>query len=56
MCCNHMETDARLYSLTLYAQSLSKSTDKMPKLRKFLRDHPGPTLIYVTLQKVSQTL
>lgn len=56
MRCNRTGANAQLYSLNLYAQSLPNSSGKVPKLRKFLKDHPGPTLIYVTLQKVGYKL
>lgn len=49
---NTYAANSQLCSLNLYAQFLPNPLDKSPNLRKFLKDHPGPTLIYVTLQKV----
>lgn len=42
----------RSCSLKLYAQSVPQSSGKLAKLKSFLKKHPGPTLIYVTMQKV----
>lgn len=41
-------------SLNLFAEYVPKPADKFGKLSAFLRKNAGPTLIYVTLQKVSQ--
>jgi hypothetical protein len=39
-------------SLRLLVEMTKTKQDKYPKLFKFLTEHPGPTIIYVTLQKV----
>lgn len=39
-------------SLNLFAEYVPKPADKFDKLCAFLRKNKGPTLIYVTLQKV----
>ncbi|KAI3399745.1 hypothetical protein diail_5813 [Diaporthe ilicicola] len=41
-----------LPSLNLFAQSAAIPSEKFRKLRSFLSKNPGPTLIYVTIQKV----
>ncbi|KAI1134234.1 ATP-dependent DNA helicase [Hypoxylon sp. FL0543] len=43
-------------NLQLLAESVPTKMDKYPKMFKFLREHPGPTLIYVTLQKQAELL
>lgn len=43
-------------NLRLLAESVSTKQDKFPKLFKFLREHPGSTLVYVTLQKQAEQL
>jgi hypothetical protein len=40
-------------SLRLVIETTATKQDKQPLMFKFLRAHPGPTIIYVTLQKVS---
>ncbi|KAL2255620.1 hypothetical protein VTK26DRAFT_2998 [Humicola hyalothermophila] len=37
-------------NLNLYAQAVETKKDKYPLMFQFLRQNPGPTLIYVTLQ------
>lgn len=32
------------------------SQDKYPKLFQFLKDHPGPSLVYVTLQRQAEEM
>jgi hypothetical protein len=41
-----------LISLRLLAEAMKTKQEKYPKLFKFLKEHPGPTIVYVTLQKV----
>jgi hypothetical protein len=41
-----------LPSLHLEAVSTASRNDKHDLLLKFLKQHPGSTLVYVTLQKV----
>ncbi|PHH91984.1 hypothetical protein CDD83_9431 [Cordyceps sp. RAO-2017] len=43
-------------NLHLYAESVEQKQDKYEKAFEFLRTHPGPTLIYVTLQAQSESL
>ncbi|KAI0168926.1 ATP-dependent DNA helicase [Hypoxylon sp. FL1284] len=43
-------------NLHLLAESVVAKQDKYPKMFKFLREHPGPTLVYVTLQKQAEML
>ncbi|KUI64535.1 ATP-dependent DNA helicase RecQ [Cytospora mali] len=43
-------------NLKLFAESVNVSTEKISKLCKFLRENPGPTLVYVTIQKESEDL
>jgi len=43
-------------NLKLHAQSFLTKNESYPDLLRFLKEHPGPTIIYVTLQKHSQQL
>lgn len=43
-------------NLHLYAQAYETKKESYPKLRMFLKAHPGPTFIYVTLQKQAEEL
>ncbi|OTA52752.1 ATP-dependent DNA helicase [Hypoxylon sp. EC38] len=43
-------------NLQLLAESVRTKQGKYPKMFKFLREHPGPTLVYVTLQKQAELL
>jgi superfamily II DNA helicase RecQ len=43
-------------NLRLLAQSSTKATDDVERLTKYLRKHPGPTIIYVTIQKGAEQL
>lgn len=43
-------------NLRLLAEPTETKQDKFPKLFKFLKDHPGPTLVYATLQKQVESL
>jgi len=43
-------------NLRLYAQSAATKQETYPKLFGFLKDHPGSTIIYVTLQQQSEDL
>lgn len=43
-------------NLQLLAESVNTKQDKFPKLFKFLKEHPGSTLVYVTLQKQAENL
>ncbi|KAI1801977.1 ATP-dependent DNA helicase [Daldinia bambusicola] len=43
-------------NLHLLAECVATKQDKYPKIFRFLREHPGPTLIYVTLQKQAELL
>lgn len=43
-------------NLQLLAEATTTKQDKYPKLFKFLKDHPGPTLVYATLQKQVESL
>ena len=56
-------TDSNVYrtspyrpNLQLLAESVKTKTDKYPKLIKFLKEHPGSTLIYVTQQRETEEL
>ncbi|KAI1341125.1 ATP-dependent DNA helicase recQ [Xylariaceae sp. FL0016] len=41
-------------NLRLEAQSVVHKKDKFPQLVEYLRTHPGPTLVYVTVQKQAE--
>lgn len=43
-------------NLRLLARSFQMKKESYPELRSFLRGHPGPTIIYVTLQKHTEEL
>lgn len=43
-------------NLRLQAESYQTKKESFPKLRAFLTAHPGPTIIYVTLQKQAEEL
>lgn len=43
-------------NLRLHAQSYNTKKESFPKLQAFLKAHPGPSIIYVTLQKQSEDL
>ncbi|TGJ88598.1 hypothetical protein E0Z10_g159 [Xylaria hypoxylon] len=43
-------------NLQLHAEAVKTSDDKFPRLLKFLKDHSGPTLVYVTAQKQAEGL
>ncbi|KAF2705470.1 ATP-dependent DNA helicase [Pleomassaria siparia CBS 279.74] len=43
-------------NLRLLAQSSTKETDDLAKLVTYLRSNPGPTIIYVTVQKQTEKL
>jgi hypothetical protein len=43
-------------NLQLEAEPTKSKQDKYPKIFKFLHDHPGSTLVYVTLQKQAESL
>ncbi|CAN8097528.1 unnamed protein product [Discula destructiva] len=43
-------------SLNLYAESLQDKSLKLPRICSFLRKHPGPSLVYVTMQKEAEEL
>ncbi|KAI1760093.1 ATP-dependent DNA helicase recQ [Hypoxylon sp. FL1150] len=43
-------------NLQLLAESVHRKEDKYPKLFRFLREHPGSTLVYVTGQKQAENL
>ncbi|KAI1446499.1 ATP-dependent DNA helicase [Annulohypoxylon stygium] len=43
-------------NLQLLAEAVRTKQDKYPKMFNFLNQHPGPTLIYVTLQKQTESL
>lgn len=43
-------------NLRLLARSFQTKKESYPELIKFLRAHPGPTIIYVTLQKHTEEL
>ncbi|KAI1407721.1 ATP-dependent DNA helicase [Hypoxylon sp. FL1857] len=43
-------------NLQLLAESVRTKQDKYPKMFRFLREHPGPSLVYVTLQKQAEFL
>lgn len=43
-------------NLRLLAESYRTKRDSYPKLRAFLNEHPGPSIIYVTLQKQAKDL
>ncbi|KAI0534474.1 P-loop containing nucleoside triphosphate hydrolase protein [Xylaria digitata] len=41
-------------NLQLHAEVIGISDDKFPRMLKFLKDHGGPTLVYVTAQKQAE--
>ncbi|KAI1171120.1 ATP-dependent DNA helicase recQ [Nemania sp. FL0916] len=43
-------------NLHLHAEAVKTKEDKWPRLLKFLEDHDGPTLVYVSLQKQAEDL
>ncbi|KAI2607897.1 ATP-dependent DNA helicase [Hypoxylon sp. NC1633] len=43
-------------NLQLLAEAVDSKQDKYPKMFKFLREHPGPSLVYVTLQQQAELL
>ncbi|KAI0201682.1 ATP-dependent DNA helicase recQ [Astrocystis sublimbata] len=43
-------------NLQLHAEAIDKKGDKFPRLLKFLKEHNGPTLVYVTAQKQAEDL
>ncbi|CAK4034757.1 ATP-dependent DNA helicase [Lecanosticta acicola] len=43
-------------NLRLQAQAYQTKAESYPKLRAFLKAHPGPTIIYVTLQQQAEEL
>lgn len=43
-------------NLRLMARSFQTKKESYPELRYFLKGHPGPTIIYVTLQKQAEEL
>ncbi|KAI1187985.1 ATP-dependent DNA helicase recQ [Nemania serpens] len=43
-------------NLQLHAEAVDTRDDKFPRLLKFLKDHDGPTLVYVTAQKQAEDL
>lgn len=62
--CNAFEVDSTgLFKTTVYRPNLrliveatKTKQDKYPLIFRFLKTHPGPTIIYVTLQKQSEQL
>lgn len=54
--CNVFRTSPYRPNLQLLAEPTDTKQDKYPKLFKFLREHPGPTLVYATLQKQVESL
>ena len=49
-------TSAYRSNLRLLAESAERKQDLYPKLFKFLRSNPGPSIVYVTLQKQAELL
>ncbi|KAI8947586.1 ATP-dependent DNA helicase recQ [Xylaria longipes] len=43
-------------NLQLHAETVKTKEDKFPRLLKFLKDHDGPTLVYVTVQRQAEDL
>ncbi|KAI1499906.1 P-loop containing nucleoside triphosphate hydrolase protein [Biscogniauxia marginata] len=43
-------------NLQLLAEAVDTRSEKFPRLVKFLNEHPGPTLVYVTFQKQSEDI
>ncbi|KAI1387130.1 ATP-dependent DNA helicase [Hypoxylon trugodes] len=43
-------------NLQLLAESVKTKQDKYPRMFEFLREHPGPSLVYVTLHKQAEML
>lgn len=43
-------------NLQLHAEAIETRDDKFPRILKFLKDHGGPTLVYVTAQKQAEDL
>ncbi|KAI1092032.1 ATP-dependent DNA helicase [Rostrohypoxylon terebratum] len=53
---NIFRTSPYRLNLQLLAEAVQTKQDKYPKMFKFLSQHPGPTLVYVTLQKQAELL
>lgn len=53
---SHLDDDSHDNSLNLYAESLGDKSEKLAKVCTFLRKHPGPSLVYVTMQKEADDL
>jgi superfamily II DNA helicase RecQ len=43
-------------NLQLHAEAVETREEKFPRLLKFLKDHAGPTLVYVTVQKQAEDI
>jgi superfamily II DNA helicase RecQ len=43
-------------NLRLLAQASTKETDDLGNLIKYIREHPGPTIVYVTVRNGAETL
>ncbi|KAI0835022.1 ATP-dependent DNA helicase [Hypoxylon sp. FL0890] len=54
--CNIFRTSPYRPNLQLLAESVRTNLDKYPKMLRFLREHPGPTLVYVTPRKHAELL
>ncbi|CAJ2505842.1 Uu.00g132360.m01.CDS01 [Anthostomella pinea] len=53
---NTFRTSPYRPNLNLHAESVDTKEGKFPRLIKFLEDHTGPTLVYVTVQKQAEAL
>ncbi|GAW13817.1 hypothetical protein ANO14919_032070 [Xylariales sp. No.14919] len=53
---NMFRTSPYRPNLQLHAEAFETKDDKFPRLLKFLKDHDGPTLVYVTTQKQAEGL
>ncbi|KAF2971610.1 hypothetical protein GQX73_g1998 [Xylaria multiplex] len=51
---NVFRTSTYRPNLQLHAEVIGIGDDKFPRMLKFLKDHSGPTLVYVTVQKQAE--
>jgi len=54
--CHIFRTSPYRPNLQLEAEAVPSKEEKFPRLIKFLKDHDGPTLVYVTIQKQAEEI
>ncbi|KAI3328758.1 ATP-dependent DNA helicase recQ [Ustulina deusta] len=54
--CNMFRTSPYRPNLQLHAEAVKVRDDKLPRLLEFLKNHDGPTLVYVTLRRQAEDL